>query len=83
MSKYLSKSRDSVHFEERSEKEPLQIMCSDLLGPMRHFPIGRAPHFTTILNSYSEFCMVCVMVRNPETADVIMNKIWESENIFI
>ena len=43
--------------------EPLEIIHSDLCGPMESISHGRAKYFLTFIDDYSDFCLFCNEAR--------------------
>lgn len=67
---------------ERKSKRPLDIIHTDLCGPMEHPTPSGNRYFITLIDDFSRFCVVFLLKSKDEAADKIMEYVQWVENIF-
>lgn len=68
--------------QERKSKRPLDIIHTDLCGPMEHPTPSGNRYFITLIDDYSRFCVVFLLKSKDEAAEKIMEYVRWVENIF-
>lgn len=67
---------------ERSSKQPLDLVHSDLCGPMEHSTPSGNKYLMTVIDDYSRFCVVYLLKSKAEAADKIREYVRWTENVF-
>lgn len=68
--------------QERKSKRPLDIVHTDLCGPMEHPTPSGNKYFITLIDDFSRFCVVFLLKSKDEAAEKIMEYVRWAENIF-
>lgn len=75
-------TRTSFKNDRRKAERPLEIVHTDVCGPIEPSTWDGSKYFITLIDEYTHFCMVYLMKNKFEVSDIIKNYVREVEAKF-
>lgn len=82
LSKLARSSLKTLALEDQCATKPLDPVCMDIDGPIRHLSLGEVRYFVTLLHFYSCSSLATLRHREIEAEDAVIPTLREVGNLF-